>query len=256
MAYGLTKSLTLSAASSQYAFDATTSGLWSGSSAFTLEAWVKTTVSSEVGVVGHGNQNTNNGVHMAVDVNKVVLRIEGGNAVWTATGVNDGSYHHIAITFSGGGSISGRVLAYMDGSSLTEASLSDGTPNVTLNSKIRIGANLDATPANYFTGQISLARLWNEARSQSSIATNKCSVLGSTTNLGAEYTLDDVYTDNSGNANTLTSSGSPTFASDVPNTCTASGPTNLKSLDTNLKANIKSYNTNLIANVKSINTNA
>lgn len=35
----------------------------------------------------------------------------------------------------------------------------------------------------------------------------------------------------------------------------ASGPANLKSLDTNLKANIKSYNTNLIANIKSINTN-
>ena len=34
-----------------------------------------------------------------------------------------------------------------------------------------------------------------------------------------------------------------------------SGPANLKSLDTNVKANIKSYNTNLIANVKSINTN-
>jgi len=36
----------------------------------------------------------------------------------------------------------------------------------------------------------------------------------------------------------------------------ASGPSNLKSLDTNLKANIKSYNTNLIANIKSIDTNA
>lgn len=35
-----------------------------------------------------------------------------------------------------------------------------------------------------------------------------------------------------------------------------SGPTNLKSLNTNPKANIKSYNTNVIANVKSINTNA
>lgn len=35
-----------------------------------------------------------------------------------------------------------------------------------------------------------------------------------------------------------------------------SGPANLKSLDTNVKANIKSYNTNAIANVKSINTNA
>lgn len=36
---------------------------------------------------------------------------------------------------------------------------------------------------------------------------------------------------------------------------TAAGPTNLKSLDTNLKANIKSWNTNAIANIKSINTN-
>lgn len=35
----------------------------------------------------------------------------------------------------------------------------------------------------------------------------------------------------------------------------ASGPTNLKSYDTNAKANIKSINTNLIANVKSLNTN-
>ena len=35
----------------------------------------------------------------------------------------------------------------------------------------------------------------------------------------------------------------------------ASGPTNLKSYNTNLKANIKSINTNLIANCKSLNTN-
>lgn len=35
----------------------------------------------------------------------------------------------------------------------------------------------------------------------------------------------------------------------------ASGPANLKSLDTNVKSNIKSYNTNLLANIKSINTN-
>lgn len=35
----------------------------------------------------------------------------------------------------------------------------------------------------------------------------------------------------------------------------ASGPTNLKSYNTNLKANIKTINTNPIANVKSLNTN-
>ena len=36
---------------------------------------------------------------------------------------------------------------------------------------------------------------------------------------------------------------------------TPSGPANLKSLDSNLKANIKSYNSNLIANIKSIDSN-
>lgn len=35
----------------------------------------------------------------------------------------------------------------------------------------------------------------------------------------------------------------------------ASGPTNLKTLDTNVKANIKAYNTNVLANIKSVNTN-
>lgn len=41
----------------------------------------------------------------------------------------------------------------------------------------------------------------------------------------------------------------------VAPSASASGPANLKSLNTNIKANIKSYNTNLIANIKSINTN-
>jgi hypothetical protein len=41
-----------------------------------------------------------------------------------------------------------------------------------------------------------------------------------------------------------------------PSTGGASGPANLKSLDTNVKANISSYNTNPLANIKSINTNA
>jgi len=41
----------------------------------------------------------------------------------------------------------------------------------------------------------------------------------------------------------------------IPYEDSASGPANLKSLDTNDKANIKSYNTNVLANIKSINTN-
>ncbi len=41
----------------------------------------------------------------------------------------------------------------------------------------------------------------------------------------------------------------------APTAPAPSGPTNLKSLDTNLKANVKTINTNPIANVKSVNTN-
>ena len=42
---------------------------------------------------------------------------------------------------------------------------------------------------------------------------------------------------------------------EITYTVPASGPANLKSYNTNLKANIKSINTNLIANVKSLDTN-
>ena len=56
-----------------------------------------------------------------------------------------------------------------------------------------------------------------------------------------------VWTDGSGNAYGIIFSLAPAVA--------ASGPANLKSYNTNLKANIKSIDTNLIANVKSLNTN-
>lgn len=46
-------------------------------------------------------------------------------------------------------------------------------------------------------------------------------------------------------------SGIESLTTDV----SASGPANLKSYNTNLKANVKSMNTNLIANVKSFDTN-
>lgn len=55
------------------------------------------------------------------------------------------------------------------------------------------------------------------------------------------------------NADTAGTSTDPKLV--VVHAAPASGPANLKSYNTNLKANIKSINTNLIANVKSLNTN-
>ncbi len=73
----------------------------------------------------------------------------------------------------------------------------------------------------------------------------------------------DQYATTTGIANTtpinmgLTNSAASVYASSgFSISGIASGPTNLKSLDTNVKANIKSYNTNPIANIKSINGNS
>lgn len=55
---------------------------------------------------------------------------------------------------------------------------------------------------------------------------------------------------------TMSSSRAGSVAASLSPYAVASGPANLKSYNTNLKANIKSINTNVIANVKSLNTNA
>lgn len=72
-------------------------------------------------------------------------------------------------------------------------------------------------------GRVCLQRLWAEGRSLANINANRWKNLGATTNLAAEYTLDNVYTDNSGNSNTLTGVNTPTFSTDVPKQNTGYG---------------------------------
>lgn len=95
---------------------------------------------------------------------------------------------------------------------------------------------------------------------------------GSTASAGANTTEridpgNSFWVGDSNGAQTPAGSYSQTFnfnlgtaallvASIAPAVAAASGPTNLKSYNTNVKSNIKSINTNLIANVKSFDTNA
>ena len=70
-----------------------------------------------------------------------------------------------------------------------------------------------------FDGKMSLVRFWQADKTSS---TDKCSVLGTTTGLSAEWTLDNVLTDNSGNGFTLTNINSTPFVTDVPSVCSVS----------------------------------
>lgn len=67
--------------------------------------------------------------------------------------------------------------------------------------------------------KFSLVRVWSVARTQAEIAANMCNVIGSMTNLKAEWTLNNTLADNSGNSNTLTNYGSVTFGIDTPSVC-------------------------------------
>lgn len=83
-------------------------------------------------------------------------------------------------------------------------------------SEVTIGYQPNVTPA-YFPGNFSLIREWNTNLASSTINTNKCTVFGSAqSNLQAEWSLDNVVTDASGNGNTLTNNESASFTQNVP----------------------------------------
>jgi hypothetical protein len=126
-----------------------------------------------------------------------------------------GTWHHIVVTVDVSASGAG-ILFYLDGSAVTPVNVSGS--NTTTSAGTRNFTMGGAASAGSFDGLIDEFGVW-----------------------------DRVLT--SGEVTTLYNSGNGLTYPEV------SGPANLKSYNTNLKANIKSINTNLIANVKSLNTN-
>lgn len=261
MAYGLTQSIDFEAGSSQYANKTSSiTGFPSGNASQTVEAWVKFESLPGTGLqmtmIGYGEDGTNNSAfqlgivcragpvyHGVVD--KYGAEIEGAVDLAFTTGV----WYHYAARYNSG---TGNITWTKDG--VDVESDTAGTINTTV-TREGIGARTElSSPSNFFDGRMSLARVWTEARSEAQIAANMCNVLGATTNLAAEYTLDNALTDNSGNANTLTGVNSPTFGVDTPSTCASTGPATLESWSTVAKANIETMDTSALATIESWDT--
>jgi hypothetical protein len=139
------------------------------------------------------------------------------NAAFTTTTV---TWFHFAATFDVD---TGAWVFYKDGSVIASTASNAGTVASIYNSsnKFQVGANnYLGTDDRFFDGMIDMFGVWSSTLSATDVS--------------------DLYNAGTG----------------VQYPFAASGPTNLKSLNTNVKANIKSYNTNVIANVKSINTNS
>lgn len=127
-----------------------------------------------------------------------------------------GTWTHIGVAYT---AAAGSCEFFVDGVSIGTAgslatSLFNGTAGFT------VGATGDGAGfSEYFDGLIALPRVWSTVRSASDFSNNWCTILGATAGMAAEYSLTDVYTDGSGNSNTLVPSGSPVFSSDVPAIC-------------------------------------
>lgn len=265
MAYGLTQSLDLVPGSSQYALRAAT-GVLVISGSVTVEGWFKFDSFNPVGAgeddMVSCNQSINTGGWKLVipdsgGTPRLGFQLgQGGGTNSTNEGnttLSTGTWYHLAGTWTAGSG--NRPHCWVNGVDDGSSSSTTGAGSIASYSQVNIGAFVPGVSGRFMDGKCSLVRVW-AADMSASIATNMCTVLGSTTNLSAEWTLDNTDNDNSGNGFTLTRSGGAGFVADVPSVCSVVGPTNLKSFDGNLKANMKSYNGNLLANIKSIDGNS
>lgn len=235
MAYGLTQSLDLERSSSQYAAiaDASQTGL-DLSTSFTIEAWIKLeSLPSTAGDIfsiaqkydyAAGQRQYGFYITTANKLHVVFFGNVSGtpNSQFSCDTVFDsgdlGVWQHVAVAVN---ISTPSATFYIDGVAQTDTASSTAATSIANGTAyFAIGAyDITSSAEGFFDGKISLVRVWSTERSSSDISDNICNVLGSTTNLKGEWTFDNVYTDNSGNGNTLTSSGSPVFSSDVPSTC-------------------------------------
>lgn len=164
---------------------------------FTIEAWIKSSVSS------HGGSNAYEGSPIAWSdvggsandfsfsiLNNHLAFFDGSNnsEIEGAINICDGNWHRVAIARTVGGT----SYLYVDG--VQDGSGTSGSAALTDNPFIEFGGN--TLDAKYYNGNIDELRIWNSARTQSQIQANMINELS-----GTETGLISYYNFNQGNAN-------------------------------------------------------
>ena len=144
----------------------------SGTSARTVECWIKTTAISIPGPTTKQNVLVDWGSASPLDSRFTFnllwsnsIRIEiGGEGLSGSTAVNDGEWHHVAVVYKPSAAF--KFKLYIDGSLETTGNLSQSIS--TIAGPVRIGRRADNV--NYFDGSIDNVRIWNVVLSNSEIA--------------------------------------------------------------------------------------
>jgi len=225
-----THSATLVAASSQY-FTATDSVSLSLTENNTLEFWIKLT-----------SQPASDAYMFLINKDDIASQRSYGLTYYDAAGTQKialylfqtltatiysvvaftytlpiGTWTHLAIVTTIANPVATKCELFINGISQGNGvgtdvgggatSIADGT------AILQLGAR---AAGEYLDAQIDDVRIWNIVRTAAQIDANKAVEIDSATNLQASWHLNNVLTDSSGNANTLTAVNSPTFSTDVP----------------------------------------
>ncbi|MBF0326510.1 MAG: cadherin-like domain-containing protein [Alphaproteobacteria bacterium] len=177
----------------------TSAGAQSLGTNFTMEAWVKDNGSSMWG----GIITTTGGTTKWVQLNKyfsggVILEVSDGSGLTTLTSttlINDGSWHHVAVSFD-----ATTITLYVDGvAEATGAALPFADPV-----SLQVGISQDTSV--HFVGSISDVKVWSETRTAAQIASDAYN-----DPTGAEPTLEAWYPLTEGSGTTATNGATSSF---------------------------------------------
>lgn len=142
---------------------ATATNLPTGNAPRTMEAWIKTTQTSIGNIISWGRRSNNQRNTMSVR-NNVLGFIGESNDFNGNTVINDGAWHHVAITFDG---LTMRL--YVDG-------VLDASSNRSFNTtdqNLRIGTIALPSSGENYEGSLDEVRIWNVARTQEELRENR-----------------------------------------------------------------------------------
>ena len=148
------------------------------------EAWVKTeSPDGYLGIFEYGTAGVNNSAFCLLTKGGSIVISQWGASVDVPVKLNDGKWHHLAVTHDG----KNKQTIFFDGKAV-------GNWNQSLNSVVGIhiiGACLDKAQ-QFFVGQIDEVRLWKVERTEAEIKDNmNKSMLGNEANLVGNWNFNE-----------------------------------------------------------------
>jgi len=133
-----------------------------GSSAVTVTAWIRTNSTVTGAIVGWGPNVAGQRFGFRVDAGRLRLEHHGGN-IQGDTVLDDGDWHHVAVTVQAGATISyPETILYLDGVDDTRPTADPDVFNLTAAEDVSIGRR-PASNDRFFLGQIDEVHIYNRA---------------------------------------------------------------------------------------------